>query len=203
MQLSLALRREHGEDFLLISAKRNSEMKIWSRISLCLIICGCVCILPIEPSLIISLVHEPLKMLQMTKHRCVFVCVFVCVCVCVRERQARLCVQICTCSINSSSSSFEWASLLLPTVLIAMHYAPFHSIDLFITVSFKIKMNGKLAPARAGETSHRKWESVKVVRPEACIWAEKIIQNKVEHVTACQRLYRLSRERETGRRAAV
>ena len=38
---------------------------------------------------------------------------------------------------------FEWGWVFMPAALFAMHYAPFHYIYLFITVSFKIKMNGK------------------------------------------------------------
>lgn len=60
-------------------------------------------------------------------------------------------------------------SVVMPPASLAMHYALFHSIYLFITVSFKIKMNAKLALARASVISEETWESAEVVRWEACV----------------------------------
>lgn len=67
------------------------------------------------------------------------------------------CVQTCRYSVNSSVFP-------LPA-LFAMHYALFHHPYLFISVSLKIKMNGKLAPET--QILQQKWESVEVVKQEA------------------------------------
>lgn len=57
----------------------------------------------------------------------------------------------------------------MPPASLAMHYALFHSIYLFITVSFKIKMNLKLALASSSLISQQTWESTEVVRREASL----------------------------------
>lgn len=80
-------------------------------------------------------------------------------------------MQICARSIISSFSStpLSGLSVVMPPASLAMHYALFHSIYLFITVSFKIKMNAKLALARASVVSQQTWESAEVGRREACV----------------------------------
>lgn len=80
-------------------------------------------------------------------------------------------MQICARSIISSFSStpLSGLSVVMPPASLAMHYALFHSIYLFITVSFKIKMNAKLALARASVVSLQTWESTEVGRREACV----------------------------------
>lgn len=68
-----------------------------------------------------------------------------------------------------SSSPLSGLSVVMPPAPLAMNYALFHSIYLFITVSFKIKMNLKLALASTSLVSQQTWESAEVARQEGSL----------------------------------
>lgn len=133
------------------------------------------------------------------------VCVCVCLCICLRDRRAFV-YKSAYALLSLLLQVFLWVGFGLHATRSFCHVLCTVSLYIFIYCSVsqdQNDQNGWLAPVRASEPSQQKRDSAEVVRWEACVWTEEIVQNKECFVAACQRLHRSSSERALRVRQAA